>query len=276
MKKIILLNFALILTLLANAQTVVPEKLKGNWFRSDNAEWVISFLDSTVIYECQVWNYLNCNEKEGLITLKVNNGQKNLNLYSKEGNGGIFKIGETITKLKECAKKKDESVIPKDNEEFKLSLFNPDTAVYCGYVKGSKPGIDKKKITVYVTEMLKGGSRVPFPVNIEKNGYFKVKIPLTNPQLINTGTPFSNSYIFIEPGKTIFQLIDAGNNNQETLFMGDNARINTEINRAKDIISLNDSELRNRITDFTPDQYREYCNSKFKQDSEKLEEYCSN
>ena len=274
MKKIILLSLTIVFAMMVNAQVKVPENLKGNWYRSDNAEWEISFLDSVVIYKSQVWNYLNCN-KEGLITLKENNGQKNLNLYVQEGSEGAFKIGETATKLIEYTKNRDESAIPKDNDDFKLPLFKPDAAVYCGYVKGFKSGMDVKKFAVYVAEILKGGPRVPFPIKIEKNGYFKIKIPLTNPQLVNTGLPYSNSYIFMEPGKTVFQLLDAGSNNQGILFMGDNARINTEINHAKDIISLNDSEVRKRITDFTPDQYRQYCNSKFKQDSEKLEEYCS-
>lgn len=69
MKKILLLNFALVLTLLVNAQTIVPELFNGNWFRTDNAEWGISLMDSASVYKSKERNYTEYKKKEGLGTL---------------------------------------------------------------------------------------------------------------------------------------------------------------------------------------------------------------
>ncbi len=34
-------------------KSILPEKLSGNWFRSDNAQWEISLFDSTAVYKNQ-------------------------------------------------------------------------------------------------------------------------------------------------------------------------------------------------------------------------------
>ncbi len=93
-------------------KSIIPEKLSGNWFRSDNGQWELSLLDSTAVYKSNVWKYIKYDEKEGTGTLKIKNGSKNLNLYIKQGENGALMIGESPSKLVKYTHEPDESVVP--------------------------------------------------------------------------------------------------------------------------------------------------------------------
>jgi len=253
-------------------KSIIPEKLSGNWFRSDNAQWEISLLDSAAIYKSKVWKCLKYEEKEGMGTLRLKNASKNLTLFTKPGENGTCMIGETSLKMSQYTNVPDESVIPVDNETFKLPVFKMDTAIYCGYVRNFSPRYPQRTGIVYVNNVL-SGQQDPYTYKISDNGYFEVKIPHTNPQIVLVRSPFSTETIFIEPGKRIFQFIDTGNKTQQTLFMGDNARVNSDLIRVKDIDSFNVNEMREKILDFTPKQYQLYCENSLIRDLNKLKEF---
>lgn len=252
-------------------KSLIPDKLISNWFRSDNGQWEISLMDSSAIYKSQVWIYKNFNEKDGLGTIKLMNGKKSATLFIKEGDNGTCMIGETPLKLLKYTSEPDESVIPVDNDQFKLPVFKNDTAIYCGYIKGFSPRYPQKTGIVYVNNALTG-DQVPYQFNVSANGYFKVKIPHTNPQTVMAKLPIGMEIIFIEPGKTVFQLIDNAGKSKR-LFMGDVARVNTDFNRVKDIYSFNYTEMREKIMDMTPAQFRLYCENSQIHDLNKLREF---
>ena len=60
----------------------------------------------------------------------------------------------------------------------------------------------------------------------------------------------------MEPGKTTFQLIDNGSKTNPMLFMGDCARINTDLLKLKNINSFDYTQMQEKILDFTPEQYK--------------------
>jgi len=253
-------------------KSMIPEKLSGNWFRSDNAQWEISLLDSAVIYKSKVWKCLKYEEKDGMGALMLKNASKNLTLFTKPGDNGTSMIGETSLKMSQYTHVPDESVIPVDNEMFKLPVFKLDTAIYCGYVRNFSKRYPKRTGMVYVNNVL-SGEQDPYSFKISDDGYFEVKIPHTNPQTVYVSIPFIYQTIFIEPGKRIFQFFDTGNKTKFTLFMGDNARVNSELIRVKDIDSFNGNEMREKILDFTPKQYRLYCENSLIRDLNKLKEF---
>jgi thiol-disulfide isomerase/thioredoxin len=253
-------------------KSMIPEKLSGNWFRADNAQWEISLLDSAAVYKSRVWKILKYEEKNGTGTLRLKNASKNLTLYTKQGDDGNYMIGETPAKMLKYTNEPNETVIPEDNETFKLPVFKMDTAIYCGFIKNFNPRFRQRTGMVYVNDVL-AGDQIPYTFNISDNGYFEVKITHINPQMIFVRLPFYNESIFIEPGKRIFQFIDNGSKTQRVLYMGDGARVNTDLNRVKDIYSFNYSEMRDKILDFTPEQYKLYCENSLIRDLNKLKEF---
>ena len=254
-------------------KSMIHEKLSGNWFRSDNAQWEITLLDSAAVYKSQLWKYINFSEKDGLGTIKLKNGTKSITLYTKPGENGTCMIGETPLKLIKYTAEPDESVIPVDHSQFKTPVFKMDTAIYSGYIKGFSKRYPQKTGLVYVDNVL-SGEQIPFTFKVSDNGYFKIKIPHTNPQLVYVRASFGGQEtIFIEPGKTIFQFIDNGSKTRRMLFMGDGARVNTDFNRVKDIYTFNYMEMKQKIMDFTPSQYRLYCENSLIHDLNKLKEF---
>lgn len=270
MKKILLLNFALILTLLVHAQTVVPEKIKGNWFRSDNAQWEISIMDSVAIFKSQVWKYFNCVEKNGTVTIGLLNRSKNITLYARVKEGKLL-MGDAPANLTKFTAEPDESVKPVDQEIFKLPILRNDTAVYSGYIKNFNKQSSQRTGIVYVNNVL-WGNQVPFQFNISDNGYFSIKIPHTNPQLVIVHHPFGTETVFIEPGKELFHFIDPGNNSPVSLFMGDNARVNSDLNMIKNIYTSVANEMTEKILNLTPQQYRVEYEKNLDNDLLKLQE----
>ena len=255
-------------------QSVLPEKLLGNWFRSDNAQWEISLLDSVAVYKSQIWKYVKYSEtqKTGKISLK--NGSQNLDMYIQPVDENTSLIGEAPAKLVKYSRQPDESKISADNETFKLPILKTDTVTYCGYINGFSTRYPQRTGMVYVNDVIIG-EQLSYLIKIEDNGTFKVKFPHSNPQTVYVRFPFFYGTIFVEPGKTTFQLFDNSNKSNPLLFMGDCARINSELQKMKDIYSFDYNELYNKILDFTPEQYKTWCIDLQKKDLAALDKYAS-
>ena len=246
-------------------KSIIPEKISGNWFRSDNAQWEISLFDSVAIYKSQVWKYQQYSETDGTGKIGLKNGNKTLNIYTKLIDDSTCMIGELPTKLVRYSQQPDESVIPADKETFSLPVFKVDTAIYTGYINGFSPRFPQRTGMVYVNDVLVG-NQLSYLLKIADDGTFQVKFPHSNPQGVFVRLPFSTETIFIEPGKSIFQLIDGGSN----LFMDDGARINTELLKLKNISGFNYNQMMEKILDFTPEQYKSWCLDLQQKDNEAL------
>lgn len=253
-------------------QSILPEKISGNWFRSDNAQWEISLFDSVAVYQSRVWKYLNYTEKDGLGKISLRCGTKLMDIYAKSFNDSTCLIGETPANLVKYTNQPDESVIPVDTESFKLPVFKVDTVTYFGYIKGFNRRFPQHTGMVYVNDVLVG-KQLSYMVKISDDGTFSVKFPHCNPQEIYVRLPFFNNNVFVEPGKTTFHVIDNSNQSTPALFMGDCARINTDLDKLKNINSFNYSEMNAKIPDFSPEQYKAYCFATQKKDLDLLDEY---
>jgi thiol-disulfide isomerase/thioredoxin len=236
-------------------KSIVPEEITGNWFRSDNAQWEISLFDSVAVYQSQVWKYKKYAEKDGLGKISLKSDSKNLEIYAKAGDDSTCLIGEAPSKLIKYSKRPNPSVIPEDKESFKLPVFKMDTITYCGYIKDFNTRYPNRTGMIYVNDVLTG-DQVSHLIVIEDDGTFNVKFINSNPQVVLVRHPFFNGTIFLEPGKTTFQLFDSGNYVNPLLFMGDCARINTDLQKLKKIYSFDYYQMQEKILDFSPEQYK--------------------
>ncbi len=255
-------------------KSILPEKLSRNWFREDNAQWEISLLDSLAVYKSQVWKCLQYSEKNGMGIARLSNEKKSLSIYTKFINDSICLIGETAAKLVKYTREPVESAIPVDDEPFKLPVFKIDTATYSGFIKGYNPRFGVKTGIVYVNDVLAGGQN-SFTIRISENGYYSVKIPMTNMQTVFVNFSFYSGQVFLEPGKSLFQMIDLAENKWKYLFMGNGARINSDLVKLKNIerYDINFSKIRANILDLSPEQYKNRCFDVQRKEFEAFDEF---
>ena len=251
-------------------KSVVPEKIVGNWFRSDNAQWEISLFDSAAVYKSQVWKYGKYAENNGVGKISLRNGSKVLTIYTKSISDSTCLIGETLARMVKYAHHQDESIIPADNETYKLPVFKMDTVTYCGYIKGFSPRFPQRTGMVYVNNGL-NGDQDSYLIKIADDGTFKVKFVHNNPQLVLLRFASINELIFIEPGKSFFQMIDNNNQSSPSLFMGELARINMDVTKLKDTYSFNFLELEKQSQNSSLNEFKEYLLNDYTNDLSTLE-----
>lgn len=251
-------------------KSILPEKVSGNWFRTDNAQWEISLFDSVAVYQSKIWKYQQYSETSGIGKIKLKSGSKLLDLYIKTINDSSCQIGETPSKLVNYVHQPDQTLIPEEKAVFKLPVFKTDTAIYRGYFKGFSLRYPQRTGMVYVNDVLTG-EQLSYLLKIEDDGSFEVKFPHNNPQGVFVRSPLSFETIFIEPGKTTFQLIDNGSHTNPVLFMGGCARINTDLLKLKDINSFNYDLMLDKVLEFTPEQYKTWCQELQQKDLDQLQ-----
>src|SRR5690606_205016 len=62
-----------------------------------------------------------------------------------------------------------------DDEEFRVPVFKKDSAVYCGYIKGYHPDMDKTGI-IYVFNII-SSEQESYSITINPDGSFQTKFP---------------------------------------------------------------------------------------------------
>lgn len=256
-------------------KSIVPEKIAGNWFRADNAQWEISLFDSVAVYKSQVWKYQQYSEKDGTGKIGLKNGKKTLNIYTKQIDDNTFMIGEAPGKLIKYTSKPNPSTLVASNETFKLPIMKLDSAIYSGYIKGYSPRCGIKTGMLYLNNAIEGDQN-SYTIQIGENGFFTLKVPMANPQMVYIPKLSSSPEVFLDPGKTLFQLIDFGSNGMSSLFMGDNARINSDLSKLSKIYSFDYQKMQEKILDFTPEEYKTWCLDGLKKDMDSLDKVLAN
>ena len=253
-------------------KTMIPLKFEGNWFRAETGEWKASLYDSVAVYKSQVWKCRKFSEKNGLAKIILRNGSEIVGLYLKPGENNTCQIGESAAKLFKYTKEQVIIANKTDDKPYKLPVFKTDTAIYCGYIKGFNPRITQKTGKVYVNDLLTGNS-TPLLLVISDDGSFRLKIALKHPQEVNVYIPFYSDPVYLEPGKTTFQIIDKGNKISPAYFMGDNVRMNTDLLKEDDFYNFDNKQFIREIDGFTPNQYKAYCQKSEQRDLRTLELY---
>ena len=248
-------------------KSIIPENIKGNWFRGDNGQWEISFLDSKVVYKSQIWQCSDYSLERKTGKMKMENGNKKLDIFFQQVNDSIFLIGESSKDMARYSSKQDEKVIPVDNTTFTTPLPKYDTITYKGYIVDFDPRLPNRTGMAYVNDVLLD-DQTSHLIKIEDDGSFEIKFPHANPQVIFFSLPFFlRKTVFLEPGKTLFHMMKKDGYD---LFMGDNARINSELVKIPDIISWDIETMMSKILDFSPEQYKEWCLSLLETDMKEL------
>ena len=94
-----------------------------------------------------------------------------------------------------------------------------------------------------------------FIIRIDENGFFSARLPINYPHVCFVRSSIYNGSIFLEPGKEVFQLLGTSN----PLFMGESAKINSDMFELMKIRSFDYRDMQSKILDMSPAQYKTYC-----------------
>ncbi len=250
----------------------LPQDLLGNWFNINTGNWEISLFDTLVIYKSQPWVYIDNKLKDGKGSIKIKGKTGIVELFVKTNKDGSCSIGESGKTANNYSKNINKiNVKTKDNDKpYQLPVFKIDSATYSGYLKGYTPRIGGKTMGISIDDIVTGEQN-SFTIKISDNGFFTVKLPLYYPHITWVRSTFYNGSVFLEPGKTVFHMVDPGSSDGSSLFMGELGKVNADLLKLEKINSFNYYEMRSKILEMKPADYKVYCQNLQKKDTEALE-----
>lgn len=239
-------------------QSLMPKELQGNWFQADGSnQWDYSFYANQAVADKTIWKCKTVEKKKNNYTIVLERNGKQKTIYAQIDKKGTVKFGEDKAKSATYGTEKVENSNYKlaNDEVYSEMVFKSDSATYSGYIRGYTVKADTKTGTIYVNNVFTG-HQDSYLVKIADDGSFSVKFPINHPQSIFVRLAGTNALVFVEPGKETFQVIDK----DATLFMGDCARINTDLKSFEKIVAYEDyQKLINTISETSPEVYKKSC-----------------
>lgn len=240
------------------AESLLPKELQGNWFQADGSnQWDYSFYANQAIADKAIWKYKTVERKKNNYTIVLERNGKQKTIYAQIDKKGAVKLGADKTKLATYGTEKVENPNYRlaNDDVYSEMVFKSDSATYSGYIKGYTVRAGTKTGNIYVNNVFTG-NQDSYLVKIADDGSFSVKFPINHPQSIFVRLAGTNALVFVEPGKETFQVMDK----DASLFMGDCARINTDLKTFEKITSYEEyRNLINTISETSPEVYKKAC-----------------
>lgn len=240
------------------SKSAVPKEFYGHWFNTADGEWIISLLDTVVVFDKNLWKYdvIKGNSREVTISISGKSLKTDLRLKAdKDGHLTLttpskapLVLGKDVLAIRKSLKR--------DEELFTSPVFKYDSVVFSGYLKGYTKRTGVTAGTLYVNNILTG-AQDNFLIRIAGNGYFSVKIPLYYPHDVLARCDLISGSFYLEPGKDLFMMIDPDQPDLP-LFMGENALLNADYRILADISAFNYKWISGKILGITPSDYKDY------------------
>lgn len=242
-----------------DSESLMPKVLQGNWFQTDGSnQWDYGFYAHQAVVDQAIWKYKTVENKKNNYTIVLENAGKEKTIYAQIDKKGAVKIGDNKEKLAVYSKEKTENpnYKPANDEVYSSAIFKSDSATFSGFIKGYTARAARKTGTIHVSNVL-AGNQDSHLVKIADDGSFSVKFPINHPQSIYVNILGNRSSVFVEPGKETFQLI----NRDSPLFMGDCARINSDLLSFGEPYSHYEEyrKLLGKILEISPEDYKKAC-----------------
>jgi thiol-disulfide isomerase/thioredoxin len=268
------------------ATSFIPEEIQGNWLKTDGSnEWVYCIYDDKVIFQGTLWNnvLLKSRGKNYELTLKDGSEQKNIYIKLKKEN---LLIGNSPKNLQIYSKAKtyNPNYIIERDEEYSLPVFNIDTSIYKGFIEGYHPKMGSTGMA-YVNDIV-SQEQYSHLITIEQDGSFYCKIPMIYPKQIFIRMLSINESIYLEPGKTTFHYLDLSEftsayknykqrkeRERRSLYMGDVARVNSDLLAMDTIYYFDYDETQKAILDMNGSDFKTYCLNVMEKEQEALSRF---
>lgn len=235
----------------------LPKGLNGNWFDKTTGDWEYGFYDKYVVYKNKLWSYSFPKDKRPTNSIKLTGNGKTFDVFYKIAAPGNILLGLSAQGLKEYSNNAAEAQKkkPADDRPYELPVFKIDSATYSGYIKDYTPRVGVKTLSISIDDIITGKQNV-FVIKIAENGFFSTKLPVYYPHLCWVRSSIYNAFVFLEPGKEVFQLLGTANQ----LYMGELAKINSDMYELMKIRSFDYRGMQSKILDMSPAQYKSFCN----------------
>ena len=268
--------------------SIIPEPLKGNWLRTDGSnEWVVGFYDNMVIYKNECWDKILISSKKKQYKVSLRKDGKHEVIHIKLSKNDNLLVGADPGNLELLSREKtvDPGFRIKDDTAFSVPVFKEGKAVYKGYIHGYHPKMESTGI-VYVNNIVTQ-NQDSYLITIDPEGTFEIEFPMIYPQEVYVRMLGISESVFLQPGKSTFHYINlqqyndqssspTGTQELKTLYMGDCARINTDLQMMGHINYFNYREVQKKILDMSIEEYKAHFLNIMEKEQADLEKFASN
>lgn len=224
--------------------SLFPEVLEGNWFRTDGSrEWVYGFVNGKIIYQSEVYSDYILNKKGKKYKFSVKKEGIAFDILIKTGKNDNLLIGLNSNTPELFSRKQTSNqdyVIPND-EDFTNPIIESGIAYYRGFINGYLPRMGATAM-IYANEIMENDQK-SYLLPITADGSFEIELPLSYSHSVMSVIFGDMKIVFLEPGKSVFHFIDLTKNENgqtaKTLFMGEGAGINNDLIALDEIRSFN-------------------------------------
>lgn len=217
----------------------IPEGITNTYWRNNaTGDWLIGIAKHHLIFDSKVWDIESRTAEKGGYTIKTTDGKtvkigklkKGVRTFAIDGRKPVV-CSPIVTKSLPDYPQKDNR-----NGFVDTNFANGDSVTIVGWLKDMPPHEWKqgKEFKIAYNDIFTR-TQESFYTKMDSLGRFTLKFPLLNTSMIYLER--TNIAAVVEPGKTYFFLKDFMNN--QTLFMGDDVRLQNEIAACQHFGSIN-------------------------------------
>ena len=210
------------------------KQLLPSYWRDEQGDWKMAFLDDCAIYDCKFWTYKQreVNPKTGEAWMVLSNGNDEMKVVvgmDKKGTRTI-QIGNQKVAYTMITSRFLPDYPTKDTRtDFVNNGYKMDTVTVVGWLKDMPEHYKSLKTFEFGYENFLTDEQESVYADLDSLGRFTVKIPVLNST--NFFCDWRRCFVetMLEPGKTYFMLYDFKEGRR--YFMGDDCRLQNELFR---------------------------------------------
>ena len=203
-----------------------------SYWRDEQGDWKIAFLEDCAIYDCQFWTYKQreINDKTGEAQMVLTNGDKELKVAIGKNKNGMraMQIGDQKVNYTMITSRFLPDYPTKDTRtDFVDTGYKEDTITVVGWIKDMPEHYKQLKTFSFGYWNLFTNGQQNAYADLDEQGRFTVKIPILNSTEFFCDWQRCFVRTMLEPGKTYFLLYDFKEGRR--YFMGEDSRLQNEL-----------------------------------------------
>ena len=207
------------------------KQMLPSYWRDEQGDWVIAFLEDCAIYDCKFWTYKqrDVNPKTGEAKIVMTDGDKELKVAIGKNKNGMraMQIGNKKVNYTMITSRFLPDYPAKDTRSgFVDTGYKEDTITVVGWIKDMPEHFKKQKTFNFNYQDIFDKQNTVY-ADLDEQGRFTVKIPVVNSSEFFCDWERCFMRTMLEPGKTYFLLYDFKEGRR--YFMGEDVRLQNEL-----------------------------------------------
>ena len=208
------------------------KQMLPSYWRDEQGDWKIAFLEDCAIYDCQFWTYQqrDINPKTGEAQMVLSNGNKELKVAIGKNKNGMraMQIGDQKVNYTMITSRFLADYPTKDTRTgFVDTGYKEDTITVVGWIKDMPEHFKNRKTFEFGSWNIFTDNQQTAYADLDEQGRFTVKIPVLNSTEFFCDWQRCFVRTMLEPGKTYFLLYDFKEGRR--YFMGEDSRLQNEL-----------------------------------------------